>query len=131
MKHRNAVQNSYQENSIFTANREELILILYNGAIKFINQGLESFAEGNWGTVGWNLVRAQKVVHYLDMCLNFDKGQDLAKKLDALYQFILSRLANGYMEKNREFVQDALGLLHTLRDAWQESMANMHGADEV
>jgi flagellar secretion chaperone FliS len=127
---KSTVQESYQENSVFTAGREELILMLYNGAIKFTNQGLHSFDEPNWGAVGWNLVRAQKIVHYLDMCLNFKQGQDLAKKLSALYQFILSRLANGYLSKNREFVQDALGLLHTLRDAWQESMADMHSGEE-
>jgi flagellar protein FliS len=128
---KSTVQESYQENSVFTAGREELILMLYNGAIKFINQGLHNFEEENWGQVGWNLVRAQKIVHYLAMCLNFKKGLDLAKKLDSLYRFILSRLSNGYMGKNREYVEDALGLLHTLRDAWQESMAKMHPAEEI
>lgn len=123
------VQDSYQESGIFTASREELIFMLYNGAIKFSHQGLQAFETEDWGKAGWNFVRAQKIVHYLDLCLNFKQGADLAKKLDSLYQFILSRLSVGYLEKKREYIQDALDLLHTLRDTWQESMSSMSSTE--
>jgi flagellar protein FliS len=119
---KSSVQNSYQENEILTAGREELILMLYNGAIKFINHGLSAFDEKDWAALGWNLVRAQKIVHYLDLCLDMDKGQELAKNLDSLYHFILRRLSQGNLEKKKKFIEEGLGLLRTMRDAWDDGV---------
>ncbi len=116
------VQSSYQENEILTAGREELIFMLYNGAIKFVNQGLFNLDEKDYATMGWNLVRAQKIVHYLALCLDLDKGKELAKNLDALYQFIMRRFSQGNIEKKREYIEEGLTLLRTLRDGWNEGV---------
>jgi len=116
------VENSYHQNQVMTTSPEELILMLYDGGIKFINQALIAQEELNWPQVGWNVVRSQRIVHYLNLCLDNEAGGDLARNLEALYQYINRRLSDGYLDKNAEPTQEALSLLRNLRDAWNDGV---------
>jgi flagellar protein FliS len=117
-------KNQYMENEVLTASREELILMLYNGAIKFSHQGIIMQEEQDWGRAGWNLIRAQKIVHYLGLCLDMKAGGDISKNLEALYIYINRRLSEGYMNKKSEPIEEAIRLLKTLRDAWNEGVVH-------
>lgn len=115
-------QLSYHQNQVLTTTPESLILMLYDGGIKFINQGLLALEEANWPQVGWNLVRAQRIVHYLNMCLDNKRGGDLARNLESLYLYMNRRLSDGYLQKNEAPIREALSLLRNLRDAWNEGV---------
>ena len=65
-----SMQVSYLETSVFTASREELILMLYDGALKFIRRGLYAIEEKDFPGMNYNLLRAQKIVHYLNLSLD-------------------------------------------------------------
>jgi flagellar secretion chaperone FliS len=115
-------QESYHATQIFTTTPETLILMLYDGGIRFINQGLLALEEQNWAQAGWNLVRAQRVVHYLYLCLDNRQGGELTRNLEALYLYINRRLSTGYLERKEDVIREALSLLRTLRDAWNEGV---------
>lgn len=112
----------YQHQQIFTASREELILRLYDGAVRFMQQGLVALAQKNWAETGWLLVRAQRIVHYLNLCLDVNAGGDLAKNLEGLYTYILRRLAEGNLEHDPAPINECLGIIKNLRQAWEESV---------
>jgi len=124
---RQDVGNPYLENQVMTASREQLILMLYNGAIKFANLGLVMFEKQDWGRAGYNLVRAQKIVHYLSLCLNMQAGGEIAKNLGKLYEYINRRLSQGYLEKAAAPVEECIRLMKTLRDAWDEGVVQRPG----
>ena len=122
IRDRQAAQDFYHENQIFTASREELILILYDGALRFGRQGLAAGEEHNWAQAGYYLVRAERIVHYLSLCLDLEAGGEIAKKLDSLYEFILRCLSEGHLLKKKERIEDSLAILKILRAAWDEGV---------
>lgn len=115
-------KSSYQENQVFTASREELVLMLYDGAMRFLNQGLAAIEKQDIPQIGYNLLRVQKIVHYLDMTLNMEEGKDVAQNLTRLYEYINRRLSEAQRNRLMEPVEDAKKVLKTLRDAWQQGV---------
>jgi flagellar secretion chaperone FliS len=116
-------QNSYQENQVYTASREELILMLYDGALRFINMCIQCYDDKDIPKAEWALVRAEKIVHYLDLILDMDGGREVAKNLDRLYHFINNRLADSLNNQNKVPATEAMEILTTLRNAWKETFA--------
>ncbi|MEW6517303.1 MAG: flagellar export chaperone FliS [candidate division FCPU426 bacterium] len=114
-------QISYQESRVFTASREELVLMLYDGALKFTNRGLEALRNGDRPAMNYNLLRAQKIVHYLDMSLNMQQGEEVAKNLARLYDFIKRRLGECQRSQEREPGEEALSILKHMRETWQQA----------
>lgn len=118
----NPVQDDYYQNQVFTASREELILLLYQGAQRFIRQGLQQREAQNWAAMGWNLVRAEKIVHYLNLCLDLKAGGQLAKNLESLYLYLHHRLTQGHLERNQAALEECLGVIKSLSEAWETSL---------
>jgi flagellar secretion chaperone FliS len=112
----------YQESQILTASQEELILMLYEGAIKFTNQSLQAMEDQQAIVAGQMLVRAQRIVHYLSIVLNTEAGGELAKNLRALYTFLLDLFTQANLRQNGEKIRQGVGVLRTLRDAWKQGV---------
>lgn len=112
---------SYQENQVFTASREELILMLYDGVAKFLRRGMQAIDDKDFPSINHNLLRAQKIVHYLNMSLDMEKGQEISENLARLYQYMNRRLTECQMKQDRETAQEVLDLVHTLRQAWYQA----------
>ena len=113
----NAYQQ-YQNNAVMTASGPELTLMLYNGAIKFINQGIESIEKGNPASAHTSIMKAQRIIDELRATL--DDKYDLAKEMDALYIFINELLVQGNIKKDITQLEEARGLVREFRDTWQE-----------
>lgn len=111
-------KSSYQENQVYTASKEELVLMLYDGALKFIRGGIYALEESNIPQLGYNILRAQKIVHYLDMTLNMEQGKEVAENLTKLYDYINRRLFEGQKEKAADPLEEAIKIIETLREAW-------------
>ncbi len=117
-------KSSYQENQVYTASREELILMLYEGALKFIRFSLIALEEQDVPQIGFNILRAQKIVHYLDMCLNMEAGKAIAENLSRLYDYINQKLFEGQQKKDAEAIKEAAKIIETLKEAWQTGVVN-------
>jgi len=111
-------KSSYQENQVYTATKEELILMLYDGALKFIRGAGYALEESNIPQLGYNILRAQKIIHYLDMTLNLDEGKEIAENLTKLYDYINRRLFDGQRQKSAEPLEEAIKIIETLREGW-------------
>ena len=110
----------YKENSINTASKEEITLMLYDGCIKFMNLAKIGISEKNIEKANENLLKAQAIITELDSTLNMDV--EISKNFHLLYDFALSRLVDANIKKEEQFVEDAKMVMVDLRDGWKEAM---------
>lgn len=115
----NAV-NKYKQNTIKTATPEELTLMLYEGAIKFMNIAIVSIEKEDITKKHESLLRAQSIITELRATLNPDI--EISKELDNLYDFILTKLVEGNISNDTAAIEDALNIAYDLRDTWKEVM---------
>lgn len=112
--------NQYKESSVKTAGPEELTLMLYNGAIKFIGQGKIFIEQKNIEKTNEALKRAQDIINELNITLNMD--YEVSKNLRMLYSYILEKLVDGNVKKDVAHLDEALDMVTSLRDTWKEAM---------
>lgn len=110
---------SYQKTSIQTASKEELILMLYNGAIKYTNNAVEFLEEKNTPDASKNICRAQAIIVELLNSLNFEVGGDIAKNLEYLYSVMVDNLTVSNFEHTTEPLKLNLQILEKLKTAWE------------
>lgn len=111
---------TYQNNSIFTASPEELILMLYNGAIKFCNQAVEAIEQNNIPKSNEYILKAQKIISELRVTL--DKKYPVAEDMDRMYEFIYHSLVQANISKDVEKLNTATQFIREFRDTWREAM---------
>lgn len=117
---------AYQSGAVFTASPAQLVLMLFEGAIKFLNIAVEGFKhqdplEFNL-TIHQNVQKAQAIIRELRACLDPEKGREFADRMTALYDYFDRRLQEGNMKKNSEPLLEVVRHLEVLRDAWKEMM---------
>jgi flagellar protein FliS len=122
--------NPYLRTKVMTASPTELRLMLYEGAIKFAQQGREALGKKDYESSYNALMRAQKIVLELSTSLNHDAAPDLCDKLSALYTFIYRKLVDANMHRQTEPLEEAIGLLEYEKETWQMLMKQLpSGAD--
>lgn len=107
----------YKDMEIQTSSPEKLILLLYNGAIKFLNQAKIKMREENIEESSRLLLKAEKIVRELMCSLDLKRGKFVVSWY-SLYGYIYGRLVEANLEKKVEIVDEAIGLLTPLRDSW-------------
>lgn len=110
--------NKYKQNTVSTATPEELTLMLYDGAIKFMNIGKYSIENKDLERTNSSLIRAQDIISELNYSLNMD--YDLSKDMRSLYDFIVSKLIDANIKKDIEAIDEALNITYDMRDTWKE-----------
>ncbi len=110
--------NQYKQNSISTASPEELTLMLYNGAIKFMNISKLGIEEGDIQKKNESLIRAQNIINELKHTLNMD--YEISEEMSRLYDFILEKLIDANINKDVQAVDDALTIVYEMRDTWAD-----------
>lgn len=120
--------NPYLKTKIMTASREELRLMLFDGAIKFANQAKLAMQNQKHEDLYHNLLRAQKIVLELSTSLNHTIAPDLCGKLSALYTYIYRLLVDAHMDKDTAKIDEAIRLIGFERETWVLLMKKL--ADE-
>lgn len=116
----NNMYQQYQQNSINTASPEELTLMLYNGAIKFMNLGKHHIENKNIEQANNAIKRAQDIIHELNNTL--DMNYEISHNLRSIYTFVLEKLIDANIKKDVKFLEEALPLIEEIRDTWKEAM---------
>ena len=110
---------SYQKTSIQTASKEELILMLYSGAIKYTHASIDFLDQKNTSDASKNICRAQAIIVELLNSLNFDIGGDIANNLEYLYSIMVDNLTVSNFEHSVEPLKLNLQILEKLKTAWE------------
>jgi flagellar protein FliS len=113
---------SYRQVATQTASPGQLILMLFDGALSSMERALAGFEQPDSGrrnqTIHNNLRRAVDIIRQLNYSLNLEVGGELATTLRRLYQYFDSRLMESNLKKRREGIDEVIGHLSGIRDAW-------------
>lgn len=129
----NKAWQSYRQVATQTASPGQIVLLLYNGIIRFLEQARVGFAcddpkEFN-ETINNNLQRAQAIINEMNQSLNMAEGGEFAKRMRGLYDYFDRRLQESNLSKTEPGVLEVIKHVTVLRDAWAEML--QHGAVEV
>ncbi len=111
----------YQAMQVNGADRLELILLLYNGAIKELRQARDFLDKGDIEKRVRCINKAGALIGELKTALDFERGGEIAKSLDRLYAYMLRRLTEANLRKDGDTLEEIARLLETLLSAWEEA----------
>lgn len=117
---------SYQQVTTQTAPPGQLVMMLYDGAIRFLERALTGFhfddpLEFN-STINNNVLRAQEIINELNNSLDLNQGGELAATLRRLYNYMNHQLVVSNIHKTPDGIHDTIHRLSILRDAWSEML---------
>lgn len=121
---KNAYQK-YKDTSIQSASREKLLLMLYEGAIRFVKRAAIACDEKDIAERGVNIGKAFDIVMELSNTLNHEVGGEISKNLEQLYMFITDQLTKANVSGDRKHLEDALKVLETLYSGWVEAVEKL------
>jgi flagellar protein FliS len=118
----------YLEMQITTASKEQLLLMLFDGAIRFSEQAKEKIAARDIEGSHKLLIRAQRIMIELLSALDRSVGDELYGNLSGLYNFIYFRLVRANVRRDAALIDEALKILRSLRETWGEAVARAQQA---
>ena len=117
----NAYMNQYQNTQIQTASPEKILILLYDGAIRFCRQAMQAMDDSNKSVQNEKITRTMTIIQEFATSLDHEIGGDIATELDALYGFMLRELTRANVENNRKALETVEDLLSGLRETWVEA----------
>lgn len=111
---------AYANNKIMTASPAELTLMLYEGAIKFANLSIAGIEEKDIQKAHTNIIKVERIIEEFQATLNHK--YPVAKDFDNVYNYLLIRLKEANIKKDKEIMEEVLKHLRTMRDTWKEVM---------
>lgn len=109
----------YRKTEISTAGKIDLVVMCYDKSIQFIQQAKAEYKDGAFEKKAKLLQRSLDIINELQSCLDFTKGGEIAKNLDAIYSYLTRRLIQGDIEKDYSAFDESAHLLSELKDAWE------------
>jgi flagellar protein FliS len=127
---RNDPLRSYKETQIKTATPGKLVVMLYDGAVKYLSLALEALnsRHHSYDRVSEQLIRTQDIITELMVSLDFERGGDIARSLFNLYMWMNRQLLDGNIRKDTAPLESVRAVLRELRYAWAET-ADKAGAE--
>lgn len=114
----NSPYQKYQQASVQTASPGQLIIMLYDGAIRFIRQSIEGIENRKYEQANNNLIKAQAIIHELVASLNFD--YPISKDLVRIYEYMLHQLIQSNVKKDTKPALEVMKHLEDLKESWQQ-----------
>ncbi len=119
MKGYGQYSKAYQSAAVSTVDQRKLIVMMYEGAIKFLTISVDKIGKGEFYDAHTNLVRAKSIIAELLASLNLEKGGDIAENLQRLYTYMFNELIEANLNKDTARIENVTGLLRELRDGWR------------
>ena len=110
----------YNNSKILTASPAELTLMLYDGAIKFANITVMGMEQNDIQKAHNNIIRVQRIIEEFRNTL--DRKYPVAEDFDRIYVYLLKRLYEANVKKDKEIMEEVLTHLRSMRDTWIQVM---------
>lgn len=114
--------DAYRVNAVETASPEQLTLMCYDGALRFMRRAAKALEDGDLAGANNATGRAQAIINELNVTLDMERGGEIARNLRDLYLFVNRHMASGLASNEAPLIRESIGLVRELRDAWAESM---------
>ena len=111
---------AYKRQQVLTATPEQLTLMLYNGCLKFIGEGIEAVKGKKYEDANTSLQKAQRIISEFRLTLNMD--YEISHQLFPLYNYVYDRLVEGNMKSDIAPLEESKEIITELRDAWVGAM---------
>lgn len=121
---KNQGYTAYANNKIMTASPAELTLMLYEGAIKFCNIAIMAIEDKDISKAHNNIMKVERIIEEFKATLNHK--YPVAKDFDSVYDYLMMRLQEANVKKDKEILEEVLKHLRTMRDTWKEVMKTAH-----
>lgn len=112
---------TYTETSISTQDKGKLVVMLYEGAIKYLKVAKKELKNDDYASKGIYIGKAQDIISELNNALDMSVGGELPQNLRALYNFMHAHLSEANMERDVEKIDDCIRLLRQLHGAWEQA----------
>ena len=122
--------SAYKNVQVTTTDRGRLLLMMYEGAIKFLKQSKLGLEENDIPKFCRFLSKGQAIIAELMNTLDFEKGGTIARDLDRLYDFMLFYLTEANLHRDAQRISKVIGLLDIIYGAYQEIIDGQNKADQ-
>lgn len=121
---------NYIKQEVEGATKGKLVLLLYDGAIKFMRVAVKAIDDNNIQDAHNNIMKAQNIIYELMSTLNMEVG-DISRNLMRLYDFMIWQLIEANKEKSQEKIGTVVKLMSSLRDAWKDVVQKEEGSAKI
>jgi flagellar protein FliS len=118
----NGYANHYLNNQIATASKEQILLMLYDGAIRFSKMAKQAIEDGDMAAKGKYIGKTVAIIAEFASSLNHEIGGDIAANLDALYNFMIRELSTANVKNETGKIDTVCTMLCELRATWAEAI---------
>ena len=119
---------AYKKTAVSTASKEQILLMLYQAAIKNCKKAIEAIHDKKIAAKGEFIGKLQDIVIELNNSLDFEVGGDIAKELSSLYDYILFSSTQANIKIDAEPLEGCLNVLNTLYEGWSEAIKGLKAA---
>jgi len=118
--------NTYKKTSVETANKPQILLMLYEAAIQHVKKAIYCIDKNDMSNKGKSIVKAHDIINELSNTLDFDVGGEIAINLERLYNFIIDRLIKGNIENSKEHLNAVVKVLENLYEGWKTAIEQIN-----
>lgn len=122
MSTNNTYLNEYKKNQVETATPEQILILLYDGAIQYLHKAKIAIDQEDDETLHSNLFACEKIIIEFMNTLDMEKGGEVAQNLYRLYEYFYRTLVSAGIGKNVDKIDEVLRHLKNLRDTWQKAI---------
>lgn len=122
-----AAYNIYKTNSINYASKDQLLLMLLNGAVKFSKIARQAMADKDIENAHKNIMKVENIFSELIATLDVKAGGKWAEDLESVYYFIIRRLTQANVKKDVKIMDEVLPLIEYVKDMWTEAYKTAKG----
>lgn len=115
-----SVYSKYQKAQVTTASKEKILLMLYEGAIRFVKQARTAMQNNQIAQKGTYISKCTAILSELMATLDHKASQDIAQDLERLYVFMIDKLIEGNMKNDESCLVSVENILNTLYIAWKD-----------
>jgi flagellar protein FliS len=110
---------TYQDNAVTTQSKGRLIVMLYDGAIRFSRLAIKEIENNNYEAKGRYINKAIDILNELNVVLDMDAGGEIAGNLRKLYVFMINRLSQANVQNDTQLIRDVIKLMEELNSSWK------------
>jgi flagellar protein FliS len=113
--------NTYKTNSINYASKDQLLLMLVEGAVKFAKIGRQAILDKNIKKAHENIVKTQNIYYELIIAIDINNGGEWSQALFKVYDFIVRKLIAANAKKDVTIMDEVIPLIENVKDTWEQA----------
>jgi len=110
---------AYQDAAVTTQGKGRLIVLLYEGAIKFMKLAIKELEAGNYEAKGQYIIKTLNIINELNAVLDMEAGGEIAVNLRKLYCFMSNRLSKANIKRDPQMIREVITMMEELNQSWK------------